>query len=161
MRRRMMKALSLVLAAAMAGPAQAQDPDDVACEYGVVPYEPIPEPEPVPMYGVEEPIYLPEPSVPGLVINGVVRQQGTDQPLEGIQVTLGELTLLTDPDGRFGFTLPVTDEPPSELSLRAKDIDGHDKGGKHRSASLSIPLEDGALSPMLAEQGIVVEMKRR
>ena len=161
MRRKIMKTLSLVLAAAMAGPAHAQDPADVACEYGVVPYEPIPAPEPVPMYGVEEPVFLPEPAPPGLAINGVVRQQGTDQPLEGIQVVLGDLALLTGPDGRFAFALPAMDQPPDRLELKAADIDGKDHGGKHKAASLTIPLEEGALSPMLAEQGIVVEMKKR
>jgi hypothetical protein len=160
MRRKLLKALSLMLGTVVASSAHAQDMDDVVCEYGVMPYEPIPEPEPVPPYGIEEPIYLPDPA-PGLVVNGVVQQAVTGQPLEGIRVSYGAMELLTGADGRFSFTLPATEQPLTELVFEATDIDGKDHGGKHKGAKVEVELVDGALSPMVAEQGLILTMQLR
>ncbi len=161
MRRKLLKALSIMLGTMVTSSAQAQDMDDIACEYGVVPYEPMPEPEPVPLYGIEEPVYLPDPAPAGLVVTGVVQQAGTGQPLEGIRVTLGDMELRTGADGRFSFSLPATVEPQAELVFEARDIDGNDHGGKHKDATLSVQLVDGALSPMVAEQGLILTMTAR
>ncbi len=162
MRRKMLKTLSIVLGSMVATSAHAQSPEDVACEYGVVPYEPEPiyEPEPVPLYGIEEPVYPPAPT-PGLVINGVVQQAGTGTPLAGIQVSYGGMELISDADGRFSFSLPVLDESDAELVFEATDIDGKDGGGKHKSAEVTVKVVDGVLSPMVAEQGLVIELKPR
>jgi len=158
MRRKMLKALSIALGAMVTSSAHAQAPDDVACEYGVVPYEPEPiyEPEPVPVYGIEEPVFL-----SGLVVNGVVRQLGTGTPLQGIQVSYGDMLLITAADGRFSFSLPALDKPDVELVFVAEDIDGQDFGGKHKSAKVKVQVVDGALSPLVAEQGLVLELKPR
>lgn len=160
MRRRIFKALSIMLGTMVASSAHAQNMDDVVCEYGVMPYEPIPEPEPVPLYGIEEPIYLPEP-VPGLVVSGVVQQAGTGQPLEGIRVRCGTIELHSGADGRFSISLPATEQPLTELVVEAADIDGKDHGGKHKDATVKVDLVDGALSPMVAEQGLILTMTPR
>jgi len=151
----MLKALSIMLGTMVTTSAQAQSPEDVACEYGVVPYEPEPiyEPEPVPLYGIDEP-----PWVPGVTVTGVVQQAGTGTPLQGIQVVLGEYELITGADGRFTFSLPATEEPTAKLEVVATDIDGKDNGGKHKKAKLEITLTDGALPPMVAEQGLLLEL---
>ncbi len=162
MRRKMLKALSIALGAMVTSSAHAQDPEDVACEYGVMPYEPEPiyEPEPVPLYGIEEPIYQPEPPT-GLVVNGVVRQLGTGTPLQGVQVSYGEMVLITGADGRFSFSLPILAEPDVELVFTAEDIDGKDHGGKHKPTEVTVQVVDGALSPLVAEQGLILELKPR
>jgi hypothetical protein len=157
MRRKLLKALSLVLGATIAGSAHAQDVDgDVACEYGVVPYEPIYEPEPVPLYGIEEPDFI-----RGLAVNGIVQQAGTGLPLVGIQVSMGDEVLTTGPDGRFSFTVPTIPGDTVKLVFQAQDIDGGEGGGKHKPARVKLELVDGALPQMIAEQGLVLEMKKK
>ena len=158
MRRKMLKALSLMLGTMVSTSAQAQDHDDVACEYGVMPYEPIMEPEPVPLYGIEEPVYLPEPAP--LVVSGRVLKTGTDQPIEGIRLSMGEQTVLSDPDGRFAFST-VAPVGSATWDLLAEDIDGKDHGGKHRPTKLAVAIVDGALTPVIAEQGLTVELEPR
>lgn len=158
MRRKLLKALSLMLGTMVSTSAGAQEAEDVACEYGVVPYEPIMEPEPVPLYGIEEPIYLPEPTP--LIVSGRVLRTGTEDPIEGIRVSMGKQTVLTDSDGRFTFST-IAPEGNATWDLLAEDIDGKDHGGKHHPAKLEVTIADGALTPMIAEQGLMVEMKPR
>jgi hypothetical protein len=161
MRRKLLKALSLVLGATIAGAAQAQDvSDDVACEYGVVPFEPIPEPEPVPLYGIEEPTFFPPPS-PGPSVRGVVQQAGTGLPLEGVRVSLGDQVVTTGPDGRFDFAVPLVPGETTKLVFRAEDLDGEEHGGEHKPARITVKAVDGALPWMIAEQGLLLEMKKR
>ncbi len=162
MRRKMLKALSVVLGAMVSTAAQAQSPEDVACEYGVPPMEPeplqIPEPEPVPLYGIEEPG---PPPLMGQPVKGQVLQAVTGTPLQGVQVTLDDQVILTDADGRFVFTLPMVVDDEVVLEFEAKDIDGKDGGGKHKTAKAEVKLVDGALPQMIEEQGLVLELTKK
>jgi hypothetical protein len=154
MRRKMMKALSLALGAMVSSSAHAQGVDDIACEYGVEPPPDFYDPEPVPLYGIEEPTYLART----IIVTGRVVLEGTVEPIEGIQLTLGEQTALTGPDGRFGFSTTAPD-PNATWDLLAEDIDGDDHGGKHKPAKLTVVIQDGALSPLIGEEGLLVQMK--
>lgn len=158
MRRMLMKTLSLVLGSFVSTAAHAQD-DYVICEYGVVP--PPDWDEPVPLYGIEEPIYLPEPPPPPpLLIKGRVLKAGTEEGIEGAQVMLGDRKLLSGPDGVFAFSVPPPEGSPT-WDLLVEDVDGAEHGGTFAATKLEVRFVDGALSPVIAEQGLTVELKPR
>ncbi len=153
-RRKLLKTLSVVLGAAVSSMAWAQEPGETPCEYGVMPYEP-----PVyntPDYGIEEP-----PAVLGVPVWGVVRQAGTEAPLQGIQVTHGAKQGITGADGRFEFISPISSAGELELTFEAADIDGAKHGGDHEPATVSVKVVDGVLPREVSQQGLVLEMAKK
>ena len=157
MRRKMLKALSLVLGGLICTNAQGQSDDPLAEEYGI----PVPErPLPLPEYGAPEPDPLvpPTPPTPPVVVHGVVVRQADGVPIPGIQVTLAEAAVQTDAEGRFSFTLPAPGEPGTEIELAAEDVDGAAGGGRFKSGQASVTLTDEGQAPA---DDAVIELPRK
>lgn len=162
MRRFVTKSLSLLLGALVSTSVHAQDAEEVPCEYGPEPsyrvVEPDPDAEPWPSPPRDE---ARRSALMGFPVRGRVVQAGTGAPLQGIEVTLDGETLLTAADGAFAFELPVIVGHEVELVFQARDIDGKDGGGKHKSAKLSVKVIDGALPEAIEAQGVLLELEPR
>lgn len=148
MRRKMIKALSLVLGGLVSTAVRAQDPSPEATEYGI----PMPEvglepPMAEPEYGIQEPVFLEPPPPPPVLIQGAVVRKADGVPIPGVKVRLGDREALTSADGRFSFALPGPGEPGDELELSAEDVDGAEGGGRFKTGATEITLTDGGQAP--------------
>jgi hypothetical protein len=157
MRRKMLKALSLVLGGLICTNAHGQSDDPRAEEYGI----PAPEPPPVlPEYGILEPVPLEPPTAPPppVVVQGVVVRQADGKPIPGIKVTLGEAAMQTDAEGRFSFTLPGPGEPGAEIEICAEDVDGAEGGGRFKSGLGGFTLTEAGEAPA---DDVVIDLPRK
>lgn len=154
MRRRMLKLLSLALGALVALPANAQEPDPRACEYGP-PEPPMDEPPiPAPEYGIQPPAPLPEPPpLPPVVLEGVVVRKVDGGTIAGIKVTIDGGEAVTDAQGRFAIALSGPQEAGAEITLTAEDVDGAAGGGRFATGVATVTLTDEGLAP--AEDAVV------
>lgn len=134
MRRELIKALSIVLSAAISPTAGAQDHDPRAVEYGIPPMnEPVLEPDPVPppVYGIP-PIVLVE-------LQGQVVSAERGKPLRGVRVTGGGQQVFTDREGRFALSTHITeDQLGNAVCLTIEDVDGRRRGGRFVATELYI-----------------------
>ena len=158
MRRKMLKALSLLLGGLVSTNASAQDHDPRAVEYGVPPMnEPVPEiepdPLPVPVYGI--------PAIEMVRVRGRVVRAKNGKPLGGVQVSFAGARQLTDDNGEFivdaSFPEGALDTPQT---LVFEDIDGRKNRGRFLGKTVELDLGPSGLSP-IPETGLVVELERQ
>ena len=157
MRRKMLKALSLLLGGLVSTNASAQDHDPRSVEYGVPPMdEPVlvePEPLPVPVYGI--------PAIVIARVRGRVLRAKNGKPLGGIQVSFAGAQQLTDKNGEFILDASLPEgalETPQVLVF--EDIDGCKNRGRFQGKTVELDLGPSGLSP-IPETGLVVELERQ
>jgi hypothetical protein len=150
-RRKFLKALSLVLGAAISPTVGAQENDPRACEYGIPPMNIEPEvaPEPLP----PPPVYGIPPIVP-IELRGQVISAGRGKPIRGVRVSGGGQQVFTDRDGVFDLRTHIREEQLGNTEcFPVEDVDGRRNRGRFVDTELCLELGELGSSP-------VVELER-
>ncbi len=159
MRRKLLKALSLLLGGMVSTGASADEVDPRAVEYGIPPMDvatPIVAPEPLP---IREPMYG-IPAIEYVPLRGRVVRAKNGKPLRGIQVSMAGVQTLTDADGAFHLesSLP-RDALDAAPTLEVQDIDGRRNRGRYQGREVAIePGLEGIEQD--AVWGVVIELER-
>ncbi len=79
-------------------------------------------------------------------IEGVVTDEETGEPIEGIKISSGKYDgSMSDADGKFAFTRYM--HSPERITVTVEDVDGPENGGEYASRSREVELVQENFAP--------------